>query len=118
MDLDYLAFIGRFEPFHNGHVAAARHALRLAPKLVLLVGASDTPRTMRNPWSFTERSVMIQAALEDASDRLIIRPLRDHLYSEALWIADVQRAVTAVIEEDVGTDSVRVGVIGKENDAA
>jgi nicotinamide mononucleotide adenylyltransferase len=30
MDFDYLAFIGRFEPFHNGHVAAARHALRLA----------------------------------------------------------------------------------------
>ena len=118
MDFDYLAFIGRFEPFHNGHVAAARHALRLAPRLILLVGSADTPRTIRNPWSFAERSVMIQAALEDVSDRLIILPLRDHLYSEALWIADVQRAVTTAIDEDAGTDSARVGVIGKENDAA
>lgn len=23
----YLVFIGRFEPFHNGHAAVARHAL-------------------------------------------------------------------------------------------
>lgn len=118
MDFDYLAFIGRFEPFHNGHVAAARHALRLAPKLVVLVGSADTPRTIRNPWSFAERLVMIQASLEDASDRLIIRPLRDHLYNEALWIADVQRKVATAIEGDGGREDARVGVVGKDSDAS
>ena len=30
MDFDYLVFIGRFEPFHNGHAAVARHALTKA----------------------------------------------------------------------------------------
>ena len=118
MDFDYLAFIGRFEPFHNGHVAAARHALRLAPKLILLVGSADTPRNIRNPWSFAERTVMIRAALGDVDDRLIVQPLRDHLYNEALWIADVQRAVTAAIERDGGAAEAHVGIVGKEKDAS
>ena len=87
MDYDYLVFIGRFEPFHNGHAAVARYALSRARKVIFLVGSADTPRTIRNPWTVAERAVMIQSALGDAGDRLIIRPLRDHLYNESLWIA-------------------------------
>lgn len=40
---DYLVFIGRFEPFHNGHAAVARHALGKARKLIVLIGSADTP---------------------------------------------------------------------------
>jgi len=118
MDFEYLAFIGRFEPFHNGHAVAARHALSRARKLIVLVGSADTPRTTRNPWTVAERMVMIQAALEDVSDRLILKPLRDHLYNEALWIADVQRSVADAIREDGGNEAdVRIGVIGQDKDA-
>ncbi|WP_444860376.1 hypothetical protein, partial [Klebsiella pneumoniae] len=37
MEFDYLVFIGRFEPFHNGHAAVARLALSRARKLIFLV---------------------------------------------------------------------------------
>ena len=117
MDFDYLVFIGRFEPFHNGHAAAARHALQLARKLILLVGSADTPRTIRNPWSVAERSVMIQSALEDVTGRLILRPLRDHLYNEAHWIAAVQREVIAAIRDDGDPAEARIGVVGQDKDA-
>src|SRR6187551_2446161 len=100
MDYDYLVFIGRFEPFHNGHLAVARHALTRARKLVFLVGSADTPRTIRNPWSVAERTVMIQSALADVADRLIVRGLRDHLYNESQWIAAVQRHVADAIRQD------------------
>lgn len=118
MDYDYLVFIGRFEPFHNGHAAVARHALTRATKIIFLVGSADTPRTIKNPWSVGERAVMIQSALAHAADRLIIRPLRDHLYNESLWIANVQRTVAEAIKADGGGEDVRIGLIGKDKDAS
>lgn len=118
MEFDYLVFIGRFEPFHNGHAAVARHALARACKLIFLVGSADTPRTIRNPWTAAERAVMIQAALGDAAGRLVIRPLRDRLYNEALWIADVQRTVAQAIRDDGHAGDARVGLIGMDKDAS
>ena len=118
MDYDYLVFIGRFEPFHNGHAAVARYALSRARKVIFLVGSADTPRTIRNPWTVAERAVMIQSALADASDRLIIRPLRDHLYNESLWIAAVQRTVAEAVKADGGATDARIGLVGKDKDAS
>ena len=117
MDFDYLVFIGRFEPFHNGHAAVARYALTRARKVIFLVGSADTPRTIKNPWSVGERAVMIQSALADTADRLIIRPLRDHLYNESQWIATVQRTVADAIKADGGQASAHIGLIGKDKDA-
>jgi bifunctional NMN adenylyltransferase/nudix hydrolase len=118
MDYDYLVFIGRFEPFHNGHLAVARFALTRAKKLIFLVGSADTPRTIKNPWSVAERTVMIQSALADVAGRLLVRPLRDHLYNESLWIADVQRTVAEAIKTDGGEGAAKVGLIGKDKDAS
>src|SRR5687768_16749621 len=116
MEYDYLVFIGRFEPFHNGHAAVARHALGKARKLIFLVGSADTPRTIKNPFTVAERAVMIQSALADAVERLIVRPLRDHLYNEAQWIAAVQRAVAEAIRLDGGGTDARIGLIGQDKD--
>ncbi|MCF7221612.1 bifunctional nicotinamide-nucleotide adenylyltransferase/Nudix hydroxylase [Marilutibacter chinensis] len=118
MEYDYLVFIGRFEPFHNGHAAVARLALGRARKLILLVGSADTPRTIRNPWTVAEREVMVRAALADDEQRLIVRPLRDHLYNEALWVAAVQRSVAEAIKADGGAADAKVGLIGQDKDAS
>lgn len=118
MAFDYLVFIGRFEPFHVGHAAVARHALANAGKLVILVGSADTPRTIRNPWTVAERAVMIRAALDDVADRLIILPLRDHLYNEAQWVANVQRTVADAVRRDGGTEDAAIGLIGQQKDAS
>ena len=118
MDYDYLVFIGRFEPFHNGHAAVARLALSKARKIIFLVGSADTPRTVKNPFTVAERAVMIQSALADAAERLIVRPLRDRLYNESRWIAGVQRAVAEAVAQDGGDAQARVGLIGQDKDAS
>lgn len=118
MEYDYLVFIGRFEPFHNGHAAVARLALSRARKLIFLVGSADTPRSLRNPWTVAERAVMIQAALDGDAARLIIRPLRDHLYNEAHWIAGVQRAVADALRADGAPADAKVGLVGMDKDAS
>lgn len=118
MDYDYLVFIGRFEPFHNGHAAVARFALTRAKKLIFLVGSAETPRTIKNPWTVAERAVMIQSALSANVDRLIVRPLRDHLYNESQWIAAVQRTVAEAVASDGGQADARIALIGKDKDAS
>ena len=118
MEFDYLVFIGRFEPFHNGHAAVARLALSRARKLIFLVGSADAPRSLRNPWPVAERAVMIQAALDGHAHRLLIRPLRDHLYNEAQWIANVQRQVADALRNDGAAADAKVGLIGMDKDAS
>lgn len=118
MDFDYLVFIGRFEPFHNGHAAVARHALARTKKLIFLVGSADTPRTIKNPWTVAERAVMIQSALDTDEGRLIIRPLRDHLYNESQWVAAVQRTVAEAIKADGGDAAAKIGLVGQDKDAS
>lgn len=119
MDFDFLVFIGRFEPFHNGHATAARIALARAERLILLVGSAGTPRTIRNPWTLAERTVMIEAALEAPAreGRVLVKPLRDHLYNESRWIAAVQRAVADAVREAGGPERPRIGLIGQGDEA-
>ena len=116
MRFDYLVFIGTFEPFHNGHQAVIARALALARKVIVLVGSADEPRTTRHPWSAVERAAMIQAACGQQASRLLIRPLRDHLYNDALWVEDLQRIVSQTIQCD--GEGGHVGIIGQEEDAA
>ena len=56
--------------------------------------------------------------LEGATDRLLIRPLRDHLYNEAQWIAGVQRTVAEAIRADGGDADAKVGLVGMDKDAS
>ncbi|GMV29778.1 MAG: hypothetical protein AMXMBFR59_19030 [Rhodanobacteraceae bacterium] len=118
MRFDYLVFIGRFEPFHNGHLAVLRHALRIAGKVIVLIGSAGKPRSTRNPWNANEREVMIRAAAGADAERLLLQPLADHLYNEAAWIGAVQRQVAAAIAADGGAESCRIGLIGRDKDAS
>lgn len=113
---DVIVFIGRFEPFHNGHAAVLQKALSLANNVLVLVGSAHTPRTIKNPWTYGEREAMITASfpLDRVSRKLEIRPLRDRLYNEAQWTLDVQRAVA----DYVGGTTVKVGIIGQDKDAS
>jgi bifunctional NMN adenylyltransferase/nudix hydrolase len=99
MRYDLAVFIGRFEPFHLGHLAILQRALALSARVVVLVGSAEAPRTAKNPWSFAEREVMIQAALGGDAPRVTALPLRDHLYNENAWLAEAQAQVASVAGE-------------------
>ena len=72
MVLDFLVFIGRFQPYHNGHHAVVTKALRRASFLVLLLGSAHRPRCTRNPWTFAEREAMVRACLSEADNRRVL----------------------------------------------
>ncbi len=57
-------FIGRFQPFHKGHLHALRFAARSCRKLVIGIGSSQESGTSRNPLSAKDRITIIRAGLK------------------------------------------------------
>lgn len=67
--------IGRFQPFHNGHLHAIRHALSVSDFLILGIGSSNRARVSDNPFSAQERLDMIVASVD--TDRIGIFDIPD-----------------------------------------
>lgn len=56
--------IGRFQPFHLGHLAAVKFALTQVDNLAIGIGSSDRFGEKRNPFSAEERKEMIELSVE------------------------------------------------------
>ena len=113
-DYKYAVYIGRFQPPHNAHIEAMREALKVAENLIVLVGSCDAAPSVRNPWGFAERSVMIIEALQAVgvdTKRVYLLPLRDYFYNETAWEMEVRTQVESVTGD---TQSVCLMVHFKE----
>ncbi|MCA8252237.1 bifunctional nicotinamide-nucleotide adenylyltransferase/Nudix hydroxylase [Burkholderia sp. AU31624] len=112
---DALVFIGRFQPPHRGHLNVLKSALSRAERVCVLIGSTDKPRTIKDPFSFDERRQML-ASLLDASerDRVTIAPLQDSTYNDGDWVRWVQDAVASALGDIAQR---KVGLIGHEKDA-
>lgn len=101
-------FIGRFQPYHNGHHQVITKALELADEVLVLIGSSGGPRTLRNPFTLGERIGMIKRSFEHEDEqRLLFNYLEDHLYNDEKWIEQVQTAVKVV--NPVGRSTALIG---------
>jgi bifunctional NMN adenylyltransferase/nudix hydrolase len=120
MHYDYLAYIGRFQPFHNGHFEVLRKALKFSAKVIVVPGSAQRPRTIKNPWTVAERNVMISACFpeETAAGRILLAPVIDRAYNDQQWSAGVQQAVESAIARDGGKPDAKVGLIGHSKDGS
>lgn len=112
MKYDALVFIGRFQPFHNGHKAIVDAALEKAKEVIIVVGSSFAARNIRNPFTFEERKAMIKA--EFPQDNVKVVPVVDYPYDDNKWVAAVQSVVYSAIS--FTPDPIRIGLIGHEKD--
>lgn len=112
---DYLIFIGRFQPFHVGHVDVVKAALKLAERVIIVMGSADQPRTPKNPFTAGERSAMIIGGDDFGSDinRIKIGKVRDSMYNDQRWTTDVQNAVEQHMSWH---DKPRIGITGHHKD--
>lgn len=117
---DYLVFIGRFQPFHFGHLAILNQALTLAEQVVVVLGSAARPRTIKDPWTPQEREIMIRRNLSaEQKERVAFIEVNDQLYNDQKWVASVQQSVEALIFANTPQNSlgdVRVGLIGHFKD--
>lgn len=56
-------FIGRFQPFHNGHMEVIKEILRDNESITIVIAGPEKPDE-KNPFSFEEREEMIKKVLE------------------------------------------------------
>jgi nicotinamide-nucleotide adenylyltransferase len=59
-------FVGRFQPFHFGHLQAIKAALEKVEELVIVIGSSQRSHEIDNPFTAGERTEMIYKALNEA----------------------------------------------------
>ena len=112
---DCLVLIGRFQPFHTGHLRVVRDGLEQAAMLILVCGSARQPRSVRNPWHDREREQMIRGSLTSAeNNRVHIAPIMDSPYDEQAWIQAVETAVNGLARAipDNNTVPRRIGLIG------
>ena len=118
-DFDFLVFIGRFQPFHRGHLAVVEAALARSSHVIVLCGSAHRPRSVRNPWSTDERRDMILNAVADSDrDRVHVLPLMDILYNDEAWMRNVQSTVSGVVTAYHGQPhkNARIGLVGHSKD--
>ncbi|MHB8352807.1 MAG: nicotinamide-nucleotide adenylyltransferase [Thermoplasmata archaeon] len=82
-------FLGRFQPFHAGHLAVVAELRRLRPEeeLILAIGSAQISHTPDNPFTGGERMEMVLRALDEARlERVVPVPLLD-IDRHGLWAA-------------------------------
>lgn len=83
--------VGRFQPFHLGHLEAVRYALGETDYLYVVVGSAQRSHERDNPFTAGERIAMIKEALDgngiDPSKWMAI-PIAD-ADSHSLWVSTV-----------------------------
>ena len=116
---DALVFIGRFQPFHNGHKAVIDAALKQAKEVIVVVGSSFAARNIRNPFTFEERKAMIEAAFPDEAPKLgkegrvKVVPVSDYPYDDNKWV----NAIQTIVDNTVAEDAKDIGLIGHSKDS-
>jgi len=112
--------IGRFEPFHNGHLANMKQAFEIADHVQILIGSSFQARTPKNPFTYHERCEMISSALGSTKKvpgslkpNYSIHPLQDFKYNDNGWISQVQKTVAVAYP---GVDDKDICILGFDKD--
>ena len=85
--------IGRFQPFHLGHLEALQFALSKVDKLWLGLGSSNKPIEKNNPFSADERKKMILSSISDSLKNKITIYFIPDLDNHVKWIEKIDTIV-------------------------
>ena len=80
--------IGRFQPFHNGHLSLAHQILNECDELIIAVGSSQFNFTFSNPFTAGERIYFIHNSLVESKidlRKVYVLPILN-LENNAIWV--------------------------------
>ena len=87
--------IGRFQPFHNGHLALAKQILKECEEIIIVIGSAQFNFIEKDPFTAGERMSMIHNALAQAGIDLhhcFIVPVPND-ENNARWLAYIKSMV-------------------------
>ena len=82
-------YIGRYQPFHDGHQHMVEEIAAEVDELVLGIGSAGDSHTTRNPFTAGERVMMVTKAVEDLDVTTYVVPIED-LDRNSVWVSHVR----------------------------
>jgi nicotinamide-nucleotide adenylyltransferase len=85
-------YLGRFQPFHLGHLECLRRIRKQSPVVIIGIGSAQYSRDARNPLTFEERRALILHVLEQVKlgfSNVFIVPIPD-IHNEHLWMQNIK----------------------------
>ena len=85
-------YVGRFQPFHLGHLCAVKKILGEVDEVIVAIGSAQYSHNVNNPFTAGERLVMIRETLRDEKmdlSRVWLVPVPDvHLHM--MWVSALE----------------------------
>ena len=82
-------YIGRYQPFHDGHRHMVEEIAAEVDELVLGIGSAGDSHSIRNPFTAGERVMMVTKAVEELDVTTYVVPIED-LDRNSVWVSHVQ----------------------------
>jgi nicotinamide-nucleotide adenylyltransferase len=82
-------YIGRFQPYHNGHQSVLEQIAKEVDEIIIGVGSAQLSHQLDNPFTAGERVLMITRALSSIGRPFYVIPIED-IKRNALWVAHVR----------------------------
>jgi nicotinamide-nucleotide adenylyltransferase len=102
-------FVGRFQPFHLGHLSVIKNALKKEDRLIIVIGSAEENHEPPNPFTASERFQMIEAVLDAEKiphEKYAIIPIRN-VVNFMLWTAHVDQYIPPVYKVYTGSKIVK-----------
>lgn len=109
-DTDRGLMIGRFQPFHNGHLKLAIQILTDCEELVVAIGSPGTNFSFNDPFTSGERITMIHESLKQRGldmSRCYILPVPNSS-NNYTWFAQIKSMIPRVTAIYSGNEFVRL----------
>lgn len=94
--------IGRFAPFHNGHLEILKHCNKNYDKTLVLVGSSNVERSIKNPF---EPSLIANWIDNISNENTIVRQSFDFNNDED-WISHIENHALELFDSDLHEFSI------------
>ena len=112
-------YIGRFQPFHNGHLQVIKNILKDNERVIIVIGSAEKNFLPQDPMTAGERHMLIDAALKEAKipgDKYCIVSIRN-VNNYALWVNHINIYVPEYTRLYTGSPIVRACFEGKYSKA-
>ena len=114
---DTIVYIGRFQPFHNGHLRVLEEISKLTDDVIIMIGSSGEPQTVRNPFLAVDRAEAIKLSVGNLFVSGWIAGLPD-FYSDETWSQEIIKYINNHINEKEYPNEYtpKVGIVGNPLD--
>lgn len=86
--------IGRFQPFHNGHLDLLGMACNKSERAIVILGSAYEPPSARNPFTWDERKDMVTGSmLKKHNIKMTFAPISDQVSSDTGWAEEIRCVV-------------------------